>query len=483
MHGKHDDFPVLQLAPDSSMLALNVSAPGPHLEARDFQSLWTTGFPESRWRHRVLDHLVRGCEVCLEGLRGPVPDLPEESPKAVDPVVHAFWRLATFFHQGGRATRDLRSIHRLALSLAAEGRPSAFARLVLEEAFLCGRSHRSASVWEEMASAAFRGIEAVADSAVVGSRKYDLRALARLYLAEARQVEEGPDGVAVLLAEALAILRSGGSGREVLRALERGGLGWIETLDRAVAQPEEGTREGLEIVAAFLERRAELDAVRWVHWQAFDRLGQAAEILNRLALGDRWSECALRWARKLLHVGHRHKARPLLTKAAAELTTAAPPWLRLEIVHHRAALEAEEGDYHQVLGRLTEARSLYAEHASPVMAMQRLLLLGRTYLVSRNHQLAVESFRTAFEGFFNLGRDEEALHALEGLLRVNFLLFRPPEELLDLRPRIHRLLGTTAGLRLARETLAGLVAEGQRKGWAVEQLEAWLEQPPPGGVN
>ena len=78
MQGKHDEFPVAQSVPHPSMLALNASVPGPHLEARDFRSLWTTGFPESRWRHRVLDHLVRGCEVCLGGLRGPVRDLPEE---------------------------------------------------------------------------------------------------------------------------------------------------------------------------------------------------------------------------------------------------------------------------------------------------------------------------------------------------------------------------------------------------------------------
>jgi tetratricopeptide (TPR) repeat protein len=443
-----------------------------HLGSNELDEILKQGFRDKRRRATVLTHLAGPCPACRGILRrravGVSLDSPVVRPDEQDAVVWALRREVLKIRLGESVLAELRPAHSHWARKTGQA-PLAFARLVLEESFEAELLEPAAAV--TIAEGSLHSLETASTLAKVQNALYqDVRALARLHLAGAQQEMGEFEAAADLFRQSWKILTAGGSAAAVACRLRASSA----ELGADLGEPEPAV-EGLEVLAMAQELRAGLDLAQGLPWQALDRLKTAGWLLKGVRIPGRRSEHLLRRGRVLSQLKRFSEAREVFADALTGLPVPSSPRLQLEIIHHQAALELQDGDCTRTYGLLIEFKDLYLDHGAPVMKVQRCWLLARVAYLMDCDRLALPRFRQALEGFQRLGCDVEALHVLMDLIRCAVRMGRPPDEFLTLRKELHSLLESPSCRLVSVEMWRKFLHEALDEGWSLPWMEGLLD--------
>lgn len=444
-----------------------------HLELDELSNLLAKGFRDETRRAEVLTHLSGPCATCRRCLGQRAAQSAQDSPvvrrNEQDAVIWALRREVLLHRIGDSVLKELRPIHRHWARRTAET-PLAFTRLMLEEGFEAGLTEPARAVL--IGEKSLRILEQASSLEEVEADSYrDARALAHIYLADTQQEMGAYEGAAESFRHVEALLaaqRHAVLGTHTSAVTPTAG---VSTVLRGDISPM-----GLEVLATAEEVRAGFELARGLPERALDHLETAGQLLAEGGrIEGRGAEHLLRRGRVLSQLKRFAEAREVLAQAMAELPVSVSPRLQLEVIHHQAALELQDGDWGRAYELLIEFKGLYRDHGPPLMQVQRGWLLARVAYLTNCDQLARPRLLAALEGFQRLGRDVEAVHVLMDLVRCSVRMNLPADDFLPIRKDLQRLLKSPVCHQISTEIWKNFLREALEEGWYLPWMKDILD--------
>jgi tetratricopeptide (TPR) repeat protein len=420
--------------------------PSPHFDSQEWIQALSSGRFDSSERHVTARHVVvKGCKHCLAALQEVVKqsELLGDEEKKTDSIALTLRDWVRMRQQMSRV-KDFHPAYgywldRQHFKPVDDPVPDrGLLRAILERG-------RQTTIEDpnQAVVATWRALEDVVDANFSFEDKlgYDLCALAQTYCAEAYQRVRKHYEASACLRAAEEYSAKGSGDREI-----RGSL--------------------LEVQAVVAPWDTVLDPAT--------ALQEAVKLFADCPIPGRRSEVRLRYGIALMARGWSEAKTELrIALEALPPPDDVYPRLRLEILHHLAAAEAQSGDFKGTLRHLALAEELYRQHPLEPMATQRQWLIGVSYFHTGRIAQAEAPLRQALDSYYELCEWDGAVHAMLSLGKL-FVVEKRFKEFLQLEQEFSGLIQSVTADEQAITKLREAVRLGDERGVQLRYLQETL---------